>query len=60
VQTTGLIVTKLDGTGKGGVLLQLCARFKLPVRYVGVGEALEDLMPFDADAYVDSLLPIKD
>jgi len=60
VQTTGLIVTKLDGTGKGGILLQLCAKFKLPVRYVGVGEALEDLMPFDADAYVDSLLPAQD
>jgi len=57
IHTTGLIVTKLDGTGKGGILLQLCATFKLPVRYVGVGETLEDLMPFDANAYVDSLLP---
>ncbi|MDX8384309.1 MAG: signal recognition particle-docking protein FtsY [Ghiorsea sp.] len=57
VHTTGLIVTKLDGTGKGGILLQLCSTFKLPVRYVGVGESLEDLMPFDATAYIDSLLP---
>jgi len=57
IHTTGLIVTKLDGTGKGGILLQLCSTFKLPVRYVGVGETLEDLMPFDANAYVDSLLP---
>lgn len=57
IHTTGLIVTKLDGTGKGGIVLQLCGRFKLPVRFVGVGESLEDLMPFDADAYVDSLLP---
>ncbi|MDQ6989496.1 MAG: signal recognition particle-docking protein FtsY [Mariprofundaceae bacterium] len=57
VHTTGLIVTKLDGTGKGGILLQLCAKFQLPVRYVGVGESLEDLMPFDAEAYVESLLP---
>lgn len=57
IHTTGLIVTKLDGTGKGGILLQLCDRFKLPVRYVGVGEALEDLMPFNPSAYVDSLLP---
>ncbi|PCI03642.1 MAG: signal recognition particle-docking protein FtsY [Zetaproteobacteria bacterium] len=57
IHTTGLIVTKLDGTGKGGVVLQLCDKFKLPVRYIGVGETLEDLMPFDANAYIDSLLP---
>ncbi len=57
IHTTGLIVTKLDGTGKGGILLQLCSKFKLPVRYVGVGETLEDLMPFNADDYIDSLLP---
>ena len=57
IHTTGLIVTKLDGTGKGGILLQLCSTFKLPVRYVGVGETLEDLMPFNASDYVESLLP---
>ena len=57
IHTTGLIVTKLDGTGKGGVVLQLCDKFKLPVRYVGVGETLEDLMPFNPEAYIDSLLP---
>ena len=57
IHTTGLIVTKLDGTGKGGILLQLCERFKLPVRFVGVGENLEDLMPFHAENYVNSLLP---
>jgi len=55
--TTGLIVTKLDGTAKGGIVLQLSQKFALPVRYIGVGEALEDLLPFDADAFVDSLLP---
>lgn len=55
--TTGLIVTKLDGTAKGGIVLQLVDRFGLPVRYIGVGETLEDLMPFDADAFVESLLP---
>lgn len=57
IHTTGLIVTKLDGTGKGGILLQLSSKFQLPIRYVGVGETLEDLMSFDADEYVDSLLP---
>lgn len=55
--TTGLIVTKLDGTGKGGIVLQLVDRFKVPVRYVGVGETLEDLMPFNAEDFVSSLLP---
>jgi len=55
--TSGLIVTKLDGTGKGGIVLQLSHTFGLPIRYVGVGETLEDLMPFNAEAFVDSLLP---
>ncbi|MDQ6969643.1 MAG: signal recognition particle-docking protein FtsY [Mariprofundus sp.] len=55
--TTGLIVTKLDGSGKGGIVLQLSHSFGLPIRYVGVGEALEDLMPFDAEDFVRSLLP---
>jgi len=55
--TSGLIVTKLDGTGKGGIVLQLVHRFGLPVRYVGVGEALEDMMPFDAADFVVGLIP---
>jgi len=55
--TSGLIVTKLDGTAKGGIVLQLSSRFGLPIRYAGVGETLEDLIPFDADDFVTSLLP---
>ena len=55
--TTGLIVTKLDGTAKGGIVLQLCERFDLPVRYVGVGEDLDDLLPFDGEDFVQSLIP---
>jgi len=55
--TTGLIVTKLDGSAKGGIVLQLADKFNLPIRYVGVGETLEDLMPFDAEAFITSLLP---
>ncbi|MDX8414320.1 MAG: signal recognition particle-docking protein FtsY [Mariprofundales bacterium] len=55
--TTGLVVTKLDGTAKGGVVLQLSDRFRLPVRYIGVGESLEDLMPFDGEGFADTLLP---
>ncbi|MDQ6996672.1 MAG: signal recognition particle-docking protein FtsY [Mariprofundus sp.] len=55
--TSGLIVTKLDGSGKGGIVLQLSHTFGLPIRYIGVGETLEDLMPFNAEAFIDSLLP---
>jgi len=55
--TSGLIVTKLDGSGKGGIVLQLSHTFRLPIRYIGVGETLEDLMPFDAGDFINSLLP---
>jgi len=55
--TSGLIITKLDGSAKGGIVLQLSNRFGLPVRYVGVGEALEDLMSFDSEQFVAGLLP---
>ncbi len=52
---TGLIVTKLDGTAKGGVLFSICQDLKIPVRYVGVGESIEDLLEFNAEDFVDSL-----
>ncbi|MBF0126657.1 MAG: signal recognition particle-docking protein FtsY [Magnetococcales bacterium] len=52
---TGLVVTKLDGTAKGGVVVGLSERFRLPVRYVGVGEGVDDLRPFDARQFVDAL-----
>ncbi|GMR00314.1 MAG: signal recognition particle-docking protein FtsY [Zetaproteobacteria bacterium] len=55
--TSGLIVTKLDGTAKGGIVLQLSQKFGLPIRYAGVGEELEDLVPFEAQDFVNSLLP---
>jgi fused signal recognition particle receptor len=53
---TGLVITKLDGTAKGGVLLAIARRMALPVRFVGLGEALDDLMPFDAAQYVEALV----
>jgi fused signal recognition particle receptor len=56
VEVTGLVVTKLDGTAKGGVLVALADRFKLPVHAVGVGEGADDLRPFSADAFARSLL----
>lgn len=55
---TGLIMTKLDGTAKGGVLVALADQFKLPVYAVGVGESADDLNPFSAEEYVDSLLGV--
>jgi fused signal recognition particle receptor len=52
---TGIILTKLDGTAKGGVVVAIAREMGLPVRYVGVGEQVGDLLPFDARAFVDSL-----
>ncbi|MFM8838777.1 MAG: signal recognition particle-docking protein FtsY [Bacteroidota bacterium] len=54
-QVTGLILTKLDGTAKGGVAIGICAEFKLPIRFVGVGEGMEQLQVFDKEAFVDGL-----
>lgn len=53
---TGIAITKLDGTAKGGILLAIARRMALPVRYIGIGEAAEDLEVFDAEAYVDALI----
>ncbi|QEY24982.1 signal recognition particle-docking protein FtsY [Neisseria animalis] len=53
---TGLIVTKLDGTAKGGILAALAGNRPIPVRYIGVGEGIDDLRPFDARGFVDALL----
>lgn len=56
VEVTGLALTKLDGTAKGGVIFALAEKFRLPIRYIGVGERAEDLQPFDATAFTDALL----
>ncbi len=53
---TGLVLTKLDGTAKGGVAVTIGRELGIPVRYVGVGEGVQDLLPFDAEAYVRGLL----
>jgi fused signal recognition particle receptor len=52
---TGIVLTKLDGTAKGGVVVAICRELGLPVRYVGVGEKAGDLLPFDPKEFVDSL-----
>jgi len=53
---TGIVLTKLDGTAKGGAVFAIRAELGVPIRWVGVGEKLEDLAPFDADAFVDALI----
>lgn len=53
---TGMVVTKLDGTAKGGILFALTHRLRLPIRFVGVGEGIEDLRPFNAEEFVAALL----
>ncbi len=55
VKITGMIVTKLDGTAKGGVILSIMRQFDIPVKFIGVGEGADDLIPFDPNAYVDTL-----
>ncbi|MGD8440079.1 MAG: signal recognition particle-docking protein FtsY [Holophagae bacterium] len=55
----GVVLTKLDGTAKGGVVLAIAERLKLPVRWVGVGEGIDDLLPFDREDFVDSLLDVE-
>ncbi|HEY7493293.1 MAG TPA: signal recognition particle-docking protein FtsY, partial [Candidatus Tectomicrobia bacterium] len=53
---TGLVLTKLDGTAKGGIVVNIADQFQLPIRYVGVGEGLDDLRPFDAAEFAEALL----
>lgn len=56
VQLTGLALTKLDGTARGGVIFALAQKLGIPVRFIGVGEQVDDLRPFDAETFVDALL----
>ncbi|HET6462295.1 MAG TPA: signal recognition particle-docking protein FtsY [Candidatus Krumholzibacteria bacterium] len=56
MQTDGVILTKLDSTAKGGIVLAVAETLKLPVVYIGVGEAIDDFEPFDAERFVDALL----
>ena len=55
VEVTGLVLTKLDGTAKGGVVIGISDQMQLPVRYIGIGEKVEDLRPFQADAFAEAL-----
>lgn len=52
---SGIVLTKLDGTAKGGIAVAIMDELKLPVLYIGVGEGIEDLQAFDANAFVDAI-----
>ena len=56
---TGIVLTKLDGTAKGGMAVAIAHDLRLPIRYVGVGEAIDDLLPFNPEEYVDALFQEK-
>ena len=60
VGVTGLCLTKLDGTAKGGILLAVAKKTGLPIRFIGVGEQVEDLREFNAEEFVDAIFQIQD
>jgi fused signal recognition particle receptor len=53
---TGITVTKLDGSAKGGILFAIANRLHVPIRFIGIGEAVDDMQPFNAEEFVDALL----
>jgi fused signal recognition particle receptor len=55
IGVTGIVLTKLDGTAKGGIIVRIVKELDIPIRYVGVGEGLEDLQPFNGETFVDAL-----
>ena len=57
---TGIILTKLDGTAKGGIAVAIQSELGIPVKYIGVGESIDDLQKFDADEFVNALFDVKD
>jgi len=56
IELTGLTITKLDGTAKGGIIFAIAKQMNLPIRFIGVGEKLDDLRPFEAKNFVEALL----
>ncbi len=55
LEVTGLALTKLDGTAKGGIVIAICSSLNIPLQYIGIGEKVEDLRPFDAEQFIDAL-----
>jgi fused signal recognition particle receptor len=60
IGVTGLALTKLDGTAKGGIIFAIAKQLNIPIRYIGIGEGIDDLRPFDADDFVNALFEITD
>ena len=56
---TGLVMTKLDGTARGGILVAIAEKFKLPIHFIGVGEGVDDLQPFKADEFAKAIAGIE-
>ena len=56
IDIDGIILTKVDGTAKGGVVMAISAEYEIPVVYLGVGEKIDDLLPFDAKEFIDAIL----
>ena len=52
---TGIVITKLDGTAKGGIVVNICGSLNIPLHYIGIGEKIEDLEEFDPDQFVNAL-----
>jgi fused signal recognition particle receptor len=52
---TGLVLTKLDGTAKGGIIFAIAKQLNIPIRFIGVGEGIDDLRPFNAEEFVEAL-----
>ena len=57
---TGIILTKLDGTAKGGIAVAIQSELDIPVKYIGVGETIDDLQKFDADTFVNALFDVNE
>jgi fused signal recognition particle receptor len=55
IEITGLVLTKLDGTAKGGIVISICQSLNIPLYYIGVGESIEDLQPFDPERFAGAL-----
>ncbi len=60
VGVSGITLTKLDGTAKGGIIFAIAKKLGLPIRFIGVGEAVEDLRPFEAESFIDALFDVED
>ena len=59
-EITGIVLTKMDGTAKGGIAVAIQSELGIPVKYIGVGESIDDLQKFDADQFVDALFEKED